>query len=219
MTEFNLDFQRESRLGFDEAIFCAGKTPVQIAGILGEASRHDGRFLLTRLVSEKLLALSADLRGRIDYDPVSQTAIYGAAKPIQNTAQVAILTAGTSDMGVAREALRTLNYYGEAAQEFNDIGVAGLWRLTQKLDAIRSFPITIVVAGMDAALVSVAGGLLAGVIIAVPTSVGYGVATGGATALNSALASCAPGVTVVNIDNGYGAACAALRVLKAANLR
>ncbi len=219
MTDFNLDFEREERLGFDEAIYCASKNSAQIEGILGQAAMHAGRFLLTRLAPDKFMSLIADLRTRIDYDPVSQTGIYGAAKPVPNPAQVAILTAGTSDIGVAREALRTLNYYGEAAREFNDIGVAGLWRLTDNLESIRAYPITIVVAGMDAALVSVAGGLLAGVVIAVPTSVGYGVAAGGNTALHSALASCAPGVLVVNIDNGYGAACAALRVLKASKLR
>lgn len=219
MTDFNLDFEREHRLGFDEAIFCAAKNPAQIESILGHAGKHGGRFLLTRLAPDKFMNLTADARARIDYDSVSQTGIQGAAKPIPSSMQVAILTAGTSDIGVAREASRTLNYYGEACQEFNDIGVAGLWRLTQKLDAIRRFPITIVVAGMDAALVSVAGGLLPGVVIAVPTSVGYGVATGGRTALHAALASCAPGVLVVNIDNGYGAACAALRILKAGKLR
>ena len=219
MTEFNLDFERQQRLGFDEAIYCASKSSAQIESILSHAAKNDGRFLLTRLAADKFMNLSAEVRGQMDYDPVSQTGIYGAAKAIQSPAQVAILTAGTSDIGVAREAMRTLNYYGEAGQEFNDIGVAGLWRLTQKLEAIRGYPITIVVAGMDAALVSVAGGLLAGVVIAVPTSVGYGVATGGQTALHSALASCAPGVLVVNIDNGYGAACAALRILKAIKLR
>ena len=215
MTEFNLDFERQQRLGFDEAIYCASKSSAQIESILSHAAKNDGRFLLTRLAADKFMNLSAEVRGQMDYDPVSQTGIYGATKAIQGSAQVAILTAGTSDIGVAREAMRTLNYYGEAGQEFNDIGVAGLWRLTQKLDAIRGYPVTIVVAGMDAALVSVTGGLLAGVVIAVPTSVGYGVATGGQTALHSALASCAPGVVVVNIDNGYGAACAALRILKA----
>lgn len=219
MTDFNLDFEREERLGFDEAIYCAGKNTAQIEGILGQAAMHDGRFLLTRLGPDKFMNLTAHVRAQLDYDPVSQTGIYGAPKPIPNPAQVAILTAGTSDIGVTREALRTLSYYGEAGQEFNDIGVAGLWRFTQKLDAIRAFPVAIVVAGMDAALVSVAGGLLAGVIIAVPTSVGYGVAAGGKAALHAALASCAPGVLVVNIDNGYGAACAALRVLKVGKLR
>ena len=219
MTDFNLDFEREQRLGFDEAIYCASKSSAQIESILSHAAKNDGRFLLTRLAADKFMNLSAEVRAQMDYDPVSQTGIYGAAKVSQSLAQVAILTAGTSDIGVAREAMRTLNYYGEAGQEFNDIGVAGLWRLTQKLEAIRGYPVAIVVAGMDAALVSVAGGLLAGVVIAVPTSVGYGVATGGQTALHSALASCAPGVLVVNIDNGYGAACAALRILKAIKLR
>jgi pyridinium-3,5-biscarboxylic acid mononucleotide synthase len=218
MTEFDLDFQREERLGFDEAIYCGAKNSAQIAAILGDAARHQGRFLLTRLSAEKFMSITAEMRGQIDFDPLSQTGIYGSAKPIEGPARVAILTAGTSDITVGREALRTLNYYGVAAQEFNDIGVAGLWRLTQKLDAIRTFPIAIVVAGMDAALVSVAGGLLASVMIAVPTSIGYGVASGGETALHSALASCAPGVVVVNIDNGYGAACAALRVLRFASL-
>jgi pyridinium-3,5-biscarboxylic acid mononucleotide synthase len=214
MNEFTLDFEREQRLGFDEAIYCAGKHAGQIEAILQQAPQHRDRFLLTRLAPEKLDALSAAARQHIDYDWLSQTAIFGAAKPIEHASRVAILTAGTSDLPVAREALRTLNYYGIAATEFNDIGVAGLWRLTEKLEAIRSLDVVIVVAGMDAALVSVMGGLTRGVVIAVPTSVGYGAARGGETALHAALVSCAPGVVVVNIDNGFGAACAALRVLK-----
>jgi NCAIR mutase (PurE)-related protein len=129
---------------------------------------------------------------------------------------VAIVCAGTSDVAVAREAARTLRYHGEVATVIADVGVAGLWRLTRRLDDIRQHPIVIVVAGMDAALPSVLGGLVAGCVIAVPTSVGYGVAAGGRAALDAVLASCAPGITVVNIDNGYGAACAALRLLRAA---
>ena len=213
MTEFTLDFEREERLGFDEAIFCAGKQVAQIEAILGQAPQHRERFLLTRLSQKQFSELSTAIRPLIDYDPTSQTAIFGAAKAIDGAARVAVLTAGTSDISVAREALRTLNYYGVAATEFNDIGVAGLWRLTEKLEAIRQHAVTIVVAGMDAALVSVMGGLTRGVVIAVPTSVGYGIARNGESALHSALASCAPGVTVVNIDNGFGAACAALRIL------
>ena len=213
MSEFNLDHEREARLGFDEAIFCAGKHAAQIEAILGQAPQHRDRFLLTRLSSEKWAALAAAVRQRIDYDPISQTGIFGASKPFENPARIAILTAGTSDVPMSREVARTLNYYGVAATEFNDIGVAGLWRLTEKLDAIRRHAVTIVVAGMDAALVSVMGGLTRGVVIAVPTSVGYGVARGGETALHAALVSCAPGVVVVNIDNGFGAACAALRIL------
>ena len=213
MNEFTLDLEREARLGFDEAIFCAGKNIAQIEAILGQAPQHRERFLLTRLSPEKWAVLDADVRQRIDYDPISQTGIFGASKPFEQPARVALLTAGTSDIPVSREAVRTLNYYGFAATEFNDIGVAGLWRLTEKLDAIRSHGVTIVVAGMDAALVSVMGGLTRGVVIGVPTSVGYGVARGGESALHAALASCAPGVVVVNIDNGFGAACAAMRIL------
>jgi pyridinium-3,5-biscarboxylic acid mononucleotide synthase len=213
MNEFTLDLEREARLGFDEAIFCAGKNIAQIEAILGQAPQHRERFLLTRLSPEKWAVLDADVRQRIDYDPISQTGIFGASKPFEQPARIALLTAGTSDIPVSREAVRTLNYYGFAATEFNDIGVAGLWRLTEKLDAIRSHGVTIVVAGMDAALVSVMGGLTRGVVIGVPTSVGYGVARGGESALHAALASCAPGVVVVNIDNGFGAACAAMRIL------
>ena len=115
---------------------------------------------------------------------------------------------------LAREAARTLAYYGETATEFADIGVAGLWRLEDRLTEIRAYPIAIVVAGMDGAIASVLGGLYGGAMIVVPTSTGYGAARGGETALAAALASCAPGLTVVNIDNGYGAACAALRMLR-----
>jgi NCAIR mutase (PurE)-related protein len=108
-----------------------------------------------------------------------------------------------------------LAFAGQPYREFTDIGVAGLWRLLEKIEDIRLSPVVIVAAGMDAALVSVVGGLLSSPVIALPTSVGYGVALGGPAALHAALASCAPGISVVNIDNGYGAACAALRILRA----
>ena len=120
--------------------------------------------------------------------------------------------AGTSDLPAGREAARTLAFAGQPYREYTDVGVAGLWRLLERIDDIRSSPVVIVAAGMDAALVSVVGGLVASAVIALPTSVGYGVARDGATALHAALASCAPGISVVNIDNGYGAACAALRI-------
>jgi NCAIR mutase (PurE)-related protein len=128
---------------------------------------------------------------------------------------VAIVMAGTSDLPVGREAARTLAFAGQPCREHTDIGVAGLWRLLERIEEIRSSPVVIVAAGMDAALVSVVGGLVASPVIALPTSVGYGVAKGGGPALHAALASCAPGISVVNIDNGYGAACAALRILRA----
>ena len=118
-------------------------------------------------------------------------------------------------MAVAREAARTLRHAGHGCIEIHDIGVAGLWRLLDRVDELKTYPVVIVAAGMDAALPSVLGGLVPGAIIAVPTSAGYGVAAGGTTALHSMLASCAAGITVVNIDNGYGAACAALRIFGA----
>ena len=124
-----------------------------------------------------------------------------------------MVTAGTSDLPVAREAIRTLAFYDIAAREIADVGVAGLWRILAHEDALRRFPAVIVVAGMEGALFSVVAGMVGGLVVAVPTSTGYGVAEGGRTALHAALASCAPGLVTVNIDNGYGAACAAIRAL------
>jgi NCAIR mutase (PurE)-related protein len=126
------------------------------------------------------------------------------------------VAAGTSDVAVGREAARTLRFYGEPAVEINDVGVAGLWRLLERVEEMRKMKVVIAVAGMDAALPTVIGGLVSSVVIGVPTSVGYGVASGGETALRSMLASCSPGLLVTNIDNGFGAACAALRILRTA---
>ncbi|MCJ2013297.1 nickel pincer cofactor biosynthesis protein LarB [Methylobacterium sp. J-076] len=214
--EFTLDFGRAERIGLEEAIYCAGKSPEQIDAILDAAAERGARFLLTRLDADKLGALSGAHRRRLDHCPVSRTAVFGEPRPVEGTPSVAVVAAGTSDVPVAREALRTLHYQGRGATLIADVGVAGLWRLTQRIEEIRTFPVVIVAAGMDAALPSVVGGLVAAPVIAVPTSVGYGIAAGGQVALNSVLASCAPGITVVNIDNGYGAACAALRLLHAA---
>jgi NCAIR mutase (PurE)-related protein len=208
-----LDFGRADRIGLEEAIYCAGKSPEQITAILDQAAERGARFLLTRLDAGKLEQLPSDHRAQIDYCAVSRTGFFGGAAALAPRVRVAIVAAGTSDAPVAREAARTLRYHGQGADLILDVGVAGLWRLTSRLDAIRGRPITIVVAGMDAALASVLGGLVSGPIIAAPTSVGYGVAAGGGTALNAILASCAPGLSAVNIDNGYGAACAALRIL------
>ncbi len=212
-SEFTLDLRRRARIGLDEAVFCAGKSSAQIAAILARLDRARAPALLTRLDPERIEALPATLRARLDYDAGSHTAIFGKPRRRGGRRPVAVVSAGTSDQRVAREAARTLAYYGVGATEIADVGVAGLWRLIDKIDLIRRHPVVIVVAGMDAALPSVVGGLVPGAVIAVPTAVGYGAAAGGGTALNAALASCAPGVTVVNIDNGYGAACAALRIL------
>ena len=212
---FVLDFERFARIGLDEAIFCAGKTVEQIDAILDACSERDRGLLLTRLAPEPASRLASRHRERLDYDPDSRTGVFLRPHPPRSSCDVAVVCAGTSDLPVAREAVRTLAYYGQASHSFTDVGVAGLWRVMARIEDIRACPIVIVAAGMDAALVSVVGGLVPGLLIAVPTSVGYGVAAGGRPALDSALASCAPGVVVVNIDNGYGAACAALRAARA----
>ncbi len=210
--EFVLDFTRPERIGLEETIYAAGKSAAQIDAILTAAAERGARLFLTRLDLDKRAALQHDL----DYCPVSRTAVFGTPNRVSGAAHVAIVAAGTSDVPVAREAERTLAYAGVAATLVADVGVAGLWRLQRRLDEIRAHPVVIVAAGMDAALPSVLGGLVPGALIAVPTSVGYGVAEGGRAALDAVLASCAPGITVCNIDNGYGAACAAMRVLRAA---
>ena len=212
--EFLLDASRRERTGLDEAIFCAGKSVEQIAAILAHAESEGRRLLLTRLDPADHAALPAERTAPLDYDPVSRTAILGAAQtPAADEPRAGVVTAGSSDVPVAREAARTLLYDGHPCREIHDVGVAGLWRLLERVDEIRTLDVVIAVAGMEAALASVLGGLVPGAIIAVPTSTGYGVAAGGETALRALLTSCAPGITVVNIDNGYGAACAAARIL------
>jgi NCAIR mutase (PurE)-related protein len=218
-SEFVLDVGRACRIGFGEAIYCASKSPIQLAGILEQAEADGRSLLLTRLDEDRRAALPPWHQDRIDYDPVSCTAFFGSPAAISDAARVAVITAGTSDVPVAREAARTLRFHGHASAFMADIGVAGLWRLMARLDEIRAMPVVIVAAGMDAALPSVVAGLVPGAVIAVPTSVGYGVAAGGTAALHAVLASCAPGIVTVNIDNGYGAACAAMRVLNALPVR
>ena len=208
-----LDLERRARLGIEEAILCAGKTPAQLAEIMRRADEARRSLLLTRLDAAQRDALPAALAGQIDYEALSRTGFFGAVAAPSGAPRVAIVSAGTSDQPVSREAARTLAYHGCASVEIGDVGVAGLWRLMERIDEIRAFPVVIVAAGLDAALPSVVGGLVPGVVIATPTSTGYGIAEGGVTALRAMLASCAPGVAVVNIDNGYGAACAALRAL------
>jgi len=211
--EIVLDTLKDRRVRISEAVFCAGKSPAQIVVIVEHAKAKGISLLLTRLDATRFDELAVSHRETFDYDPVSSTAFAGAPHPIVEPKRIAVVTAGTSDVPVAREAIRTLRFAGFVAEEIIDVGVAGLWRLLRRAEEIARFPVVIVAAGMDAALPSVIGGLVPGLIIAVPTSVGYGVAEGGHTALNAILASCAPALVTVNIDNGYGAACAAIRAL------
>jgi pyridinium-3,5-biscarboxylic acid mononucleotide synthase len=214
-SDVTFDFERQRRIGLSEAVLCEGKSPAQIGEIIGLARARSSPLLLTRLAPETVTLLAADDQAALDYDPRSHTAILGPWQPPDGEALVAVVTAGTSDLRIAREAIRTLAFYDVAAREIADVGVAGLWRILAHEEALRGFPVVIVVAGMEGALFSVVAGMVGGVVIAVPTSTGYGVAQGGQTALHAALASCAPGLVTVNIDNGYGAACAAIRALGA----
>jgi hypothetical protein len=208
-----LDTTRELRIGFGEAVLAGTKTVEQLVTVLDQADDEGLALLLTRLKRHQAHGLPRRLRDRLDYESTSRTAIFGGPRQIRGPARVAVVTAGTSDAAIAGEAVRTLAFHGLAAVEICDVGVAGLWRLQRRIDEIAALPVVIAVAGMDAALPTVLGGLVPGLVIAVPTSIGYGIAEGGKTALHSLLASCAPGLVTVNIDNGYGAACAAMRAL------
>jgi len=207
------DTSRKQRLGFDETVFCASKTPDQINRLVQGALKAEESLLLTRLDNKKFAELSSELVEFLDYDQVSHTAILGRITVPEDRPRVAIVSGGSSDVRVAREAARTLEYYCIGVREIYDVGVAGLWRLLERIEELRDMRIVITVAGMEGTLPSVVAGLVPGLVIAVPVATGYGVAANGITALNSALASCAPGLVVVNVDNGYGAGCAALRML------
>lgn len=206
------DVRRAERIGLEEAVLAESKPLALLVSLLEGARAEARRLLVTRLTGEQHAALPSPLAGDLDYCTLSRVAWLGAPAATGEGCTVAIVTAGTSDAAVATEAQRVLRWSGVEARLHADVGVAGLWRLLERADELRRADVVIVCAGMDAALPSVVAGLVPGAVIAVPTSAGYGVATGGQVALNAALASCAPGVTVVNIDNGYGAACAALRI-------
>lgn len=211
------DHCRAERIGLPESVFCEGKPFEALERLVREYAKPEARpVLFTRLAPEVHARLDPEAARSFDYHPLSRTA-FNRPLPKHGPGKAAVVSAGTSDGPTAWEAARTLAYLGVAHTVFEDSGVAGLWRLTQRLDEINSHQAVIVVAGMDAALASVLGGLTPLPLIAVPTPVGYGVAQGGETALNSMLASCAPGVTVMNIGNGYGAACAAARILRLLN--
>ncbi len=209
------DLGRRERIGLSEAILADVKSPEQIAEGVAQSTAGAAPVLITRLSAQQFAALPASQRAALDYDPISRTALSVDIDAVADADEIAIVTGGTGDLAVAREAARTLAFHGRGCREIVDVGVAGLWRLMEHREIIARMPVVIVCAGMEGALFSVVGGLARGVVIAVPTSNGYGVAKGGEAALSSALASCAPGIAVCNIDNGYGAACLALRVLGA----
>jgi NCAIR mutase (PurE)-related protein len=209
-----IDHHRALRAGYPEVVFGEGKTVDQIVAICERlAVRGDG-FLVTRAGVAERAALDARFPG-IKLNALARTATLAGTSPVPARPgnPVLIVTAGTSDLPVAEEAAETLCAIGATVARLTDVGVAGIHRILSQHDALRDAAVVIVVAGMDGALPSVVGGLVRAPVIAVPTSVGYGASFGGLSALLTMLNSCAAGVTVCNIDNGFGAAMAAARIL------
>jgi NCAIR mutase (PurE)-related protein len=209
-----LDLERQRRLGMAEAIWGAHKSVEQIAAILHRLAALDRPALVTRVEEAKATAVRA-LVPACRHHRESNCLTQGRLAEPAGPPSVAILTGGTSDLTVAQEAALALACAGVASDLVVDVGVAGLHRLLGRLEQLRRVRVLIACAGMEGALPTVLAGLVPQPVIAVPVSVGYGVSEGGRAALHGMLASCAPGLTVVNIDNGYGAAMAALRILRA----
>jgi NCAIR mutase (PurE)-related protein len=210
-----LDLSRRERLGMVEAVWGEHKSTDQIVAIVQELLNASETVLVTRVDRAKAEAVLSQLpAGALHYQVESRCLHSPLQDPDPSTGRVAVLTGGSSDLAVAAEAHLALGCHGIACTLQLDVGVAGLHRLLERLDALRSARVLIACAGMEGALPTVLAGLVPQPVIAVPVSVGYGVSAGGVAALQGMLASCAPGLTVVNIDNGYGAAMAALRILR-----
>ena len=205
----NLDFERRERTGAPEIIYGAGKTPTQIIGIIkAMISGGEESVLVTRLDSDKYKEVSDALDKddvKYKYYEDAKALITGDIKAPDGIGYVAVVTGGTSDIPVAEEACVTLEYLGNEVKRIYDVGVAGIHRLLKREEDLKNATVVIAIAGMEGALASVVGGLVKAPVIAVPTSIGYGANFGGLSALLSMLNSCASGVSVVNIDNGFGA--------------
>jgi NCAIR mutase (PurE)-related protein len=209
-----IDHHRSLRLGFPEVVLGEGKTAAQISGIARHLLESRENVLVTRVTAEVAEMVRASVPELV-YHPLARTlTCVQKLPPALSLAPVAVVTAGTSDIPVAEEALETLRLCAIPSVRVFDVGVAGIHRLLDRRDVLAEAPVVIVVAGMEGALPSAVGGLVGAPIIAVPTSVGYGTALSGFTALFAMLTSCASGITVVNIDNGFGAAVAAVRMLR-----
>ena len=206
-----IDLHRKLRQGTAEVIYGAGKTPEQIVGILTAMKAHgQTSVLITRLGEEA--AQTVNEAFPVTYYPSAKIAVAGGMSPADGIGSIVVAAGGTSDIPVAEEAALTAEFLGNRVVRLYDVGVAGLHRLLAHTDEILSASVVIAVAGMEGALASVVGGLADCPVIAVPTSVGYGASFGGISALLAMLNSCASGVTVVNIDNGFGAGFAASRI-------
>jgi NCAIR mutase (PurE)-related protein len=208
-----LDHHRALRRGFPEVVFGSGKTPEQIATIVERIASRGQNALVTRASGEAAAAVMARVPSAV-YHETARALTARAAEPEPLSGRVAVVCAGTSDIPVAEEAALTAEFHGAGVERIYDVGVAGLHRLLDRTQSIRQADVVIVVAGMEGALPSVVGGLVEAPVIAVPTSVGYGAAFQGLAALLAMLNSCASGVAVVNIDNGFGAGYLAATILR-----
>jgi pyridinium-3,5-biscarboxylic acid mononucleotide synthase len=208
-----IDHHRELRTGYPEIIYCAGKTTDQVKEIFRVMSAKENNVIGTRANSEMYETVRSILPAAVYY-PVARIISLQNKKPPVPESRIAVITAGTSDMPVAEEASITAELLGNNVLRIYDAGVAGIHRLVDKLPEIRNCRVIIVIAGMEGALASVVGGLVDKPVIAVPTSVGYGANFGGISALLAMLTSCSTGITVVNIDNGFGAGFSASMINK-----
>ena len=212
--EINFDFDRQNRIGIIEAIWGEHKNVDQLKKICEKVLDKNELVFITRINFDKAKLILETYKNAEFYREASCLIIGKNLKKLSTDKKVAIVAGGTSDLRVSLEAKLALEVHGITCKTFIDVGVAGLHRLFNNLEDISNFDIIIVCAGMEGALATVIGGLLPQPIIGVPVSVGYGVSKDGIAALNSMLASCSPGIMVMNIDNGYGAAMAALRIIK-----
>lgn len=203
--EFCIDYDRKERTGAPEVIYGAGKTALQIEHIILQMIAHDQKQIIVTRLDENKYEYLCEKFPQFTYEPLSRMFYYNEDQRIYNCGKIAVICAGTSDLPVANEAALTAKLLGNEVVQINDVGVAGLHRLLNRLEEIQSASVIVVVAGMEGALASVVGGLVKAPVIAVPTSVGYGANFQGLSALLSMLNSCASGVAVVNIDNGFGA--------------
>ena len=207
-----LDLHRELRTGHPELVYGAGKRRDDLVPICRRFAAAHGRFLVTRLSNEVGARLAGEFPGATHHERAGVVTLGSeAARP---EGEIALLAAGTSDLPVAEEAAVCLEHFGHRVTRYTDVGVAGLHRLLDRLPELRRANVVIAVAGMDGALAALAAGLVAAPVVAVPTSVGYGAAFAGLAPLLTMLNACAPGVAVVNIDNGFGAAMVASRIAR-----
>jgi pyridinium-3,5-biscarboxylic acid mononucleotide synthase len=199
-----LDHHRAMRQGFPEVVFGENKRPEQVVAIVRRLAERNDRVLVTRVTEAMYAAVQADLP-EMTYYPIPRLLVLDHSKNVEKRPGILVATAGTADMPVAEEAAMTAELMGNVVDRMFDVGVAGIHRLLNQTGRLRSARVIVVAAGMDGALPSVVGGLVSVPVIAVPTSVGYGASFGGIAALLTMLNSCANGISVVNIDNGFGA--------------